>query len=165
MLGFTGGLPMVVTGGYAKLMHALGRGDHAAWKASEKPLSGMNVRATMLTHDQDRYADELAWWNLRPGVKLGPPSWHWVERAVASIRLLDSPGLVETIETPSLMLATSADQLVSRMAIERYCQRLPHCELLMFGKEAAHELLRDADPVRDKCLATIDAFLERATQA
>jgi lysophospholipase len=165
MLGFTGGLPMAVTGGYAKLMQTLGCGDYAAWKASEKPLSGMKVRANMLTHDQERYDDELAWWELRPGVKLGPPSWHWVERAVASIKLLDTPGLIEGIETPVLMLATMADQLVSRSAIEAYCKRLPHCQLLMFGKEAAHELLRESDPVRDKCLSAIDTFLERATQA
>jgi lysophospholipase len=165
MLGFTGGLPLSVTGGYAKLMQKLGRGDQAAWKVSEKPLSGMNMRANMLSHDPDRYQDELEWWTIRPGVKLGPPSWHWVERAVASIRSLDAPGLIEAIQTPALILGTSADQLVSRAAIEDYAKRLPHCELLMFGKEAAHELLREADPVRDKCLLAIDRFLEHAAPA
>jgi lysophospholipase len=165
MLGFTGGLPLSVTGAYAKLMQKLGRGDQAAWKVSEKPMSGMNMRANMLSHDPDRYNDELEWWKIRPGVKLGPPSWHWVERAIASIRLLDEAGLIEAVKTPSLILGTSADQLVSRAAIEVYAKRLPDCELLLFGKEAAHELLREADPVRDKCLLAIDRFLERAAPA
>lgn len=164
MLGFTG-LPISITGGYARLMEFLGKGEHAAWKVSEKPLSGVNMRGNILTHDADRYADELAWWELRPGVKLGPPSWHWIARAVASIQSLDAPGVIEAIVTPVLMLGTSADQLVSRSAIEHYAKRLPNCELLMFGKEAAHELLREADGVRDKCLSTIDQFLERAAPA
>ena len=31
----------------------------------------------------------------------------------------------------------------------------------IFGKEAAHELLREADPVRDQCLARISDFMDR----
>jgi lysophospholipase len=37
---------------------------------------------------------------------------------------------------------------------------LPHAETLIFGKEAAHELLREADPVRDQCIARINSFLD-----
>jgi lysophospholipase len=161
----SGGLPLGVTAAYAKLMEAIGKGDDAAWKASEKPLSGIKAREKMLSHDPNRYADELEWWKIRPDVKLGPPSWHWVDRAVASIRSLDAPGIIEAIETPIFMLATSVDQLVSPAAIQAYCKRLPNAELLMLGKEAAHELLREADPVRDKCLNAIDAFLDRNAPA
>ncbi len=164
MLGLVG-IPLAITGGYAKLMEAIGKGDDAAWKVSEKPMTGMNAREKMLSNDPDRYADELAWWDIRPDVKLGPPSWHWVDRAVASIRQLDAPGVIEAIQTPIFMIATSADQLVSPAAIQNYCKRLPNAELLTFGKEAAHELLREADPVRDKCLSAIDAFLDRAAPA
>jgi lysophospholipase len=39
-------------------------------------------------------------------------------------------------------------------------KRLPNVETLIFGKEAAHELLREADGVRDQCLKRIDAFWE-----
>jgi lysophospholipase len=38
---------------------------------------------------------------------------------------------------------------------------LPRGQLLMFGAEAAHEILREADPVRDRALAAIDDFLDR----
>jgi lysophospholipase len=164
MLGLVG-IPLAITGGYAKLMEAIGKGEQAAWKESEKPMTGIKAREKLLTHDPVRYADELAWWEIRPDVKLGPPSWHWVDRAVASIRKLDAPGVIEAIETPVFMIATSVDQLVSPAAITTYCKRLPHAELLMFGKEAAHELLREADPVRDKCLTAIDVFLDRAAPA
>ncbi len=166
MLGIqTGGLPLALNHAFAKLMCSIGRADVAAWKVSEKPLSPMNLRAKILTKDKDRYEDELAWWALRPEVKLGPPSWRWVERAISSIRMLDEVGRLEAVETPILLLATTADQLVSTPRIIKDSKRLPHAETLIFGKEAAHELLREADDVRDKCLAAIDIFLDKHAPA
>ncbi len=162
MLGIqTGGLPLSFNHAFAKLMGKIGRADVAAWKVSEKPLSPMNLRAKILTHDQNRYEDELAWWDSRPEVKLGPPSWHWVERAIQSIRMLDEPGQLEAVETPILLLATTADQLVSTPRIIKDSKRLPNSETLIFGKEAAHELLREADGVRDQCLERITVFMDK----
>lgn len=162
MLGIqTGGLPLSWNHAFARLMVKIGKGNVAAWKISEKPLSPMNMRAKILTHDDDRYEDELAWWKIRPEVKLGPPSWHWIERAVSSIRMLDEPGRLEGVSTPVLLLATTADQLVSTPRIIKDSKRLPHAKTLIFGKEAAHELLREADGVRDQCLDRINAFLDK----
>ncbi len=162
MLGIqTGGLPLSLNHAFARLMGKLGRANVAAWKVSEKPLSPMNLRAKILTADKDRYDDELAWWELRPEVRLGPPSWHWVERAIASIRMLDEPGRLEAVETPILLMATTADQLVSTPRIIKDSKRLPNAETLIFGKEAAHELLREADAVRDQCLERITAFMDK----
>jgi lysophospholipase len=159
MLGIqTMGLPYALHHGVAKLMAALGDPNRAAWKEGEKPGSPLNLRANILTHDPERYADELFWWQARPEVRLGPPSWHWVERAIASTRLLNEPGVVEKVATPILLLATSADRLVDTNRIIRDAKRLPDAKLILFGKEAAHELLREADPVRDQCIAAIDAF-------
>jgi len=156
----TGGLPLSWNHAFAKLMVTLGKGEVAAWKVSEKPMSPMSMRGKMLTHDDDRYEDEIAWWKLRPNVKLGPPSWHWIERAIASIRMLEAPGLLEAVQTPILLLATAGDQLVSTPRVIADGKRLPHAETLIFGKEAAHELLREADPVRDQCIARINSFLD-----
>ena len=162
MLGIqTGGLPLSLNHAFAKLMGKIGRANVAAWKVSEKPMSPMSLRQRILTHDDDRYEDEIAWWSIRPEVKLGPPSWHWVERAIASIRMLDEPGRLEALQTPILLLATTADQLVSTPRIIKDSKRLPNAETLVFGKEAAHELLREADGVRDRCLDRITGFFDR----
>jgi lysophospholipase len=162
MLGIqTGGLPLAVNHAFAKMMCKIGKGEQGAWKESEKPMSPMSLREKILTHDDDRYQDELAWWKIRPEVKLGPPSWHWVERAITSIRMLDEPGRLESVNTPIVLLATTADQLVSTPRIIEDSKRLPKVETLIFGKEAAHELLREADGVRDQCLERIDQFWDK----
>jgi lysophospholipase len=162
MLGIqTMGLPHAVHHAVARFMAKLGDPNRAAWKEGEKPGSPMNMRAKILTHDPDRYADELYWWQARPEVKLGPPSWHWVERAIASTRALAEPGVMEAVQTPVLLMATTADKLVDTKRIVRDAKRLPNAELLLFGSEAAHELLREADPVRDRCMSAIRGFFDK----
>lgn len=155
------GMPYAVHHAVVRVLTKLGDPARAAWKEGEMPGSPLNVRAKILTHDANRYADELYWWQARPEVKLGPPSWHWVERAIASTRQLNEPGILEGVNTPILVMATTADKLVDTKRIVRDAKRLSNSELLLFGDEAAHELLREADSVRDRCMAAIRDFFDR----
>jgi lysophospholipase len=145
----------------ARLMARLGDPRRAAWKWSEKPGALPARRANLLTHDAQRYADESWWREARPELVMGPGSWGWIASALASIRLLARPGALERVPTPVLLVGTTADRLVDFRAIERAAHRLPHGELLRFGGEARHEILREVDAVRDRALSAIDAFLDR----
>lgn len=160
MLGFAGPqLPGSLLHGVATLMTRLGDPRRPAWKWSEKPGQPPESRAGLLTHDAERYADELYWREARPELVMGPGSWGWVERAYASMRGLEKRGVLEAVKTPILMLATSNDKLVSFAAAMRAARRLPNVEPVTFGPEAHHEILREADPVRAKAIAAIDDFL------
>ena len=162
MLGFTARfLPVPLLHWVAKAMAAIGDSRRPAWRWSEKPGELPANRIELLTHDERRYADELWWRAERPELVMGPGSWGWIERAYASMRSLDRPGVLENVALPVLIVATSEDRLVSPRAIERACQRLPHGELLLFGKEARHEILRETDAIRNRALDAIDAFLDR----
>ncbi|GGD88306.1 lysophospholipase [Tsuneonella deserti] len=159
MLGFAGALPGALMHPLARLMKALGDPRRPAWKWSEKPGEPPAARGLLLTHDADRYADELWWRAERPELVMGPGSWSWVERGYASMRALFAPGVLERVRTPTLILATTHDKLVSYRAIAAAAARMPGAELVTFGGEAAHEILREADPVRDRALGAIDRFL------
>lgn len=162
MLGFTTkGAPVGVLHAIARLMTRIGDPRRQAWKWSEKPGEVPASRIALLTHDEERYGDELAWRAQRPELVMGPGSWGWVERAYASMRLLCQPGLLEAVQVPILIVATDHDRLVDFDAIARAATRLPHAELVRFGEEARHEILRESDPVRGRALAAIDRFLER----
>lgn len=163
MLGLLPGwLPSAAFHLAAKAMVRLGDPRRPAWKWSEKPGALPADRSVLLTHDADRYADEIRWREIRPELVMGPGSWGWVERALASIRLLQQPGMLEAVRTPVLIVGTTADALVAWPAIARAAKRLPAAELVRFGREARHEILREVDAVRDSTLAAIARFLDRA---
>jgi lysophospholipase len=145
----------------AALMCRLGDPARPAWDAGERPGKAADMRQHLLTRSCERYADEAWWRAARPGLGMGGGSWRWVERAYASIVGLARAGVLEAVRVPLLVLASRVDGLVSWPAIERAAARLPKARLVAFDAEAAHELLREADPVRARVLAEIDSFLDR----
>jgi lysophospholipase len=162
MLGFlNSGVPAGLMQIVAKLMRRIGDPRRTAWKWSEKPGQLPANRASLLTHDADRYGDEVWWRERRPELAMGPGSWGWVERAYASMRGLTRSGVLEKITLPIMIVATSSDRLVDNTAIERAARRMPRAQLMVFGQEARHEILREEDVVRDRAIAAIDDFLDR----
>jgi lysophospholipase len=161
MLGFLTPGPNRLLRLVAEMFCRLGDPERAAWKTSEKPGASVAARNTLLTHDEARYDDETYWKTARPYLAMGPGSWRWVERAYASVIALDQPGILEAVDLPVLMLSARYDGLVSWQAIEAAAKRLPRAQLVSWGREARHELLREVDLVRDKAIYIIDDFLDR----
>lgn len=162
MLGFYGNiLPTGFMHAASRLIGNLRGKTTQAWKWSEKPGEMPIGRINLLTHDKDRYEDELFWREQRPELVMGPGSWGWVERAYASMRGLFAPGVLETVDTPVLLLGAEYDKLVDIGAIREAAERLPQGELVAFGKESHHEILREVDAVRDRAMTAIADFLDR----
>lgn len=156
------GVPLAAKHALARLMCALGDPRRPAWKWSEKPGEVPAFRQALLTHDDERYADELFWRRMRPELVMGPGSWGWVAAAMASIRGLGRRGVLEGVDLPVHIVATTVDRLVGHRAIARAEARLPRVSSQWFGPEAAHEILREVDAVRERALEAIDRFLESA---
>lgn len=162
MLGFLPAwLPTTLQQLAAGVMCRAGDPRRPAWKWSEKPGEVPEGRARLLTHDAQRYADELWWRRERPELAMGPGSWGWVRAGLASMAAIDRPGILEAVDVPVLLVSVSKDALVSAPAIARAAARLPRSEHVVFGPEAHHEVLRETDAVRDRALAAIDDFLDR----
>jgi lysophospholipase len=166
MLGFqTPPVPLPMLHGVARMMNMLGDPARQAWKWSEKPGETPAGREMLLTHDRDRYGDEQWWRDARPELVMGPASWRWVERGYESMRRLEAPGAMEQVEVPVLILSTRIDRLVSHAANVRAAQRLPNGELVEFGEEAHHEILREVDEVRARAMDEVARFLDRVAPA
>lgn len=162
MLGMAGPpLPLPVLHSVARVMANFGSPKRPAWKWSEKPGEMPARRRDLLTHDDQRYADELWWREKRPELAMGPGSWRWVERAYASIRELEAPGAMERVNIPVLVVSTSNDKLVKHESAVRASQRFPKGELAEFGEEAHHEILREVPEVRSRAMQMIADFLDR----
>ena len=165
MLGFASGpLPQSVSGGLAALV-ARFVPEKKAWKQGEKPGAVDARRQFYLTHDPDRYADEVFWKTQNPSLALGPASWAWVAAAYRSNALIDAPGALENLKANVVVIGTEGDMLVDPVAIHRAAGRIGNAELLMFDKGVAHEVLREVDGVRDAGMARIADFLDRKAPA
>lgn len=130
----------------------------AAWTQNELSEVQLRARQRRLTHCVFRYDDELYWRRSTPEVSLGPPSWGWLREAYRATAALEREPALRSMAIPTLVLGASSDELVSPEAIRRVAAQLPNATLHMYGAEAAHEILREADAVRLDALARIDAF-------
>lgn len=147
----------------AQSLTLFGWGRVPIWRRMDDKLAEGPTRRKILTSCPDRYADELWWFQQRPGFSLGPPSWGWLAAAYRSIAML-TPERLRSVETPVLLLGTEHDRLVSASAIRWAAGLLPKAELTMF-LDSGHEILREVDRVRLKALDRIDAFLDEHARA
>src|SRR3546814_465188 len=118
MLGMNSGpLPAAWCARISRLMCVLGDPARMAWNNEEKPGVSPSLRQALLTHSLERYQDEIFWKDHVPGLKLGPPSWQWMDAAYKSLAMLDAPGSLEKIALPLMMLAAEEAGLVDIRAI------------------------------------------------
>lgn len=147
----------------ARLLGGVGDSSRPAWEGNERPATSA-PREVLLTHDADRYSDELWWHDRHPDLVTGPPSWRWVIEAFRSTRILRNSAALRTTRVPVLALIAEADGLVDPKAAIATVAKLPDARAVRFGPEAAHELLREEDRVRNRAIGEIDLFLAARAQ-
>lgn len=147
----------------ARILGGVGDSSRPAWKGNEKPYT-TDTRASLLTHDAERYADEIWWQTHQPETVTGPPSWRWVIEAFRSMRETAADPRLKTMRVPVLMLVAKADGLVDARAALKLAPKLRDARVVAFGPESAHEILREADAVRNRAIGEIDLFLAARAQ-
>ena len=156
MLGFKSALPFAER--FARIMGGVGDSARPAWKTNEKPYT-TESRHKLLTFDAARYSDEIWWKEQKPELDTGSPSWKWVIEGFKSMRELRANPRLKTMAVPTLVLVADADGLVDPKAAWAVAAKLPDARVVRFGKESAHEILREADKVRNRAIGEIDLFL------
>lgn len=144
----------------ARAFGRLGDPARRAWRGNEIPATTA-TRQALLTHDNDRYQDEIYWQRAQPDLLLGPPSWRWLAEAFASTRAMRGDSRLSDMHVPTLMLVADHDRLVSARAARRVAARLKDVRVVRYGRTCAHEILREVDAIRTHALGEIDGFLAR----
>jgi lysophospholipase len=142
----------------ADTMCLLGLRTRPMWRLPPALVRPGSQRQRSLTGSRERYEDEAWWWAQEPGWKLAAPTWGWMRAAFRSAAAF-TPEHLAGMKLPVLLLGAGHDRLVSTAAIRRVAAQLPAAELEIYP-DAAHEILREADPIRLEALARIDAFLD-----
>ena len=149
-------MPAALAPWIAAAMCRLGKRDARVWKA---PPPGDRRQRALTGGSPERYADEGWWWNREPDFNIGPPSWGWLAAAYRSAAATFTAEKLAGVTLPVLLLASATDRLVGLAAIERAAASLPGAALHVYPR-GGHEILREADPVRDDALARIAACFD-----
>lgn len=142
----------------ARTMARQGDPSRGAWRWRDDPAEQARrlARLTVARGEQDS-----RWWEADAALKLGPPSWGWVAEAFRAGAALARDPRLTSIDVPTLFLIADHDRLVDPAAARRVAARMPAAEVMRFGPEAGHELLREGPAVRARAFAAIEDFLDR----
>ncbi|MEN8243501.1 MAG: alpha/beta hydrolase [Thermodesulfobacteriota bacterium] len=142
---------------YARWAVKLGFGENYVPGAGDhKPPRFENNK---LTSDRGRFERMKRQLLETPGLALGGVTHQWLWATFRSIDRLCAKGFIENMETPTLMVAAQNDRIVSLAAQKAMQKRMPQCQLVTL-ENARHEILVEADEIRNRFWKIFDAFLK-----
>ena len=114
-----------------------------------------------VTHSLIRAQNASLLYKQMPQLRIAGTSNSWVYNAAnfgaAAV------AAAAKIQTPILLIQAGADVVVSNEAQRAFCEKAPHCHLVL-AAEAKHEVLNEVDPIRDTALKQmLDFFASNAT--
>lgn len=145
----------------ARIAVATGRGGAYVPGGGPEIFEGMTFDANRVTHDEERFQRSVRLREAEPGLKLGAPSLHWIQAALASCREVMKPACLSSIDVPVLIAAAEEDSLVDNDALEEAAQLLPKGRHLLI-KGARHEILMERDEMRAEFWQAFDALMDEA---
>ncbi len=159
MLGLrTGSVPRPVARLLASVSTALGQGGRPT--PGPAPSAPTPFEANVLTHDRTRYERNEAQITAHPDLKLGGPTWGWLEFAFSATGILARGAGVPTLATPVTVVAAGDDLLVDNGALEAVTARLRRGRYVEIPG-AYHEILQETDDVQAVFWHEFDALADQ----
>lgn len=116
----------------------------------------------LCTHDRTRYERVRAVYRAHPDLRLGEPTWRWLEFAVDLRERLVNPGAAEHIAFPVVAVTAGDDRIVSSDATRRFIARVPGGKIVEVAG-AFHEILMETDAVRARFWQAFDGLVQLVT--
>jgi len=112
-----------------------------------------------LTSDPVRFGVATEIFRKNPAMKMGDPTYAWVEAAFKSIKTLNDPAYLKSIKTPVLMGISGNDQIVDAAASRNAAALMPNCTRVDIPG-AKHEIWMERDELRAPWLDRVGTFLQ-----
>ncbi|PCI50944.1 MAG: hypothetical protein COB49_03255 [Alphaproteobacteria bacterium] len=117
------------------------------------------VKQKLLTHDNERYAQEADIIEANPDLYVGGATYGWLNTALDSIEKIHQAGFLEKISIPLLVVVAGADLVVDSKASRDLLSGYDNIDLVTI-EGARHEIYRESDQYRDQLWQKIDDFLK-----
>ena len=123
-----------------------------------EPDDFTDFETNKLTSDHVRWSRTKAVMEAAPELVSGSPTVGWLRAALRSSAMLSRPDYPKYVSVPMLLFAAGADRIVSTQAIEDFAVDLKvGGHILLPG--ARHEILQEADTIRQRFWAGFDAYM------
>lgn len=142
----------------ANTLDMLGLGAMFIPGGGEASLVELQFTGNKLTSDPRRLARNAGVLAQEPRLGIGDPTVGWANAAFRQMERFDDPDYPRRWRTPTLLIASGRDELVSTPAIERFAQRLDIATLITIPG-ARHEVMMERDELRALFWAAFDAFI------
>ncbi len=110
-------------------------------------LLAREFNANFVTHDERRYRFTDQWFTADPRLALGGPTLGWGRQAVRSMSLASTPGYLERIDLPLVLITAGQDLLIDSRTHDAVAARLKHGEHFIIAG-AKHEVMMETDELR-----------------
>lgn len=150
--------PQGLVRAYAELASLIGLSGSYAVGGNDEPQETVAFEGNPLTSDHERWARNKAVIDVAPHLGLGGATVGWLRAAMRTTATVSAPGFAESVRVPALIFAAGADTIVSTRAIEEFAVRMK-LGMHVLLPTARHEILQEAEPVRQRFWAAFDAYL------
>ena len=163
MLGFNGGgIPDAITESLIKASAQLNQWlDSTPWYfLGQKDYAHSEFDDNVLMHSELRYQQFTQLYKETPAIQLGGVTIKWLTESIAALETLFAK--VDEITTPTLVIQSGADKVISNQAQNDFCQQLHQAQPQscpngkpFVVKEAYHELFFERDIYRQQALTAV----------
>jgi lysophospholipase len=158
-LGINRGLwPMPVVRFLCAAVPLLGLGGMTLPGQGKFPLKLEDFPGNNLTSDLARFRRATSTLDARPELGLGGASYAWLKAALTMIDSMIAARNPLSFRAPILIIAAGRDRIVNTEAARQFARRNPGIAFSIIP-EARHELLAEADPIREQFYAAFDSFI------
>jgi lysophospholipase len=123
------------------------------------PRQMPSPRTSRVSSDPERCRVRYAWQTTNPALRLGRPTYAWLDAALGLIAQINRREFLATVRTPILLGCAGRDIVVSTKAQRRAARLMPNCTLAELSG-SKHEPFLERDDIRNAWFAHIDRFLD-----
>lgn len=113
-----------------------------------------------LTHDEQRFEQQVELLTAHPDLDLGPPTIGWLSASLAANNYLMKLKGSDVLRAPVLIIASGDERVVSQENIHKFSARIGSVPVVTI-ENAYHEVLLERDSMREQFWAAFDSFMEQ----
>jgi lysophospholipase len=134
-----------------------GKAGDWVWGMEERDPHNVTFATQLVTSDTQRFERTQALLREHPDLRMAGATWGWLNAALRSMDWLRSPGRIETITTPMLLVGAGKDRICLTAETKALAARIPNA-IYAEIPGAEHEIMMEQNIHRAEFWAAFDAF-------